>query len=251
VSLQRDEAIDVITAAIAVSVMLFLLHVPAHAKAMEKQDSSYYEDFILGIKYVRNHVFVKKFFLFFGVFTFLAAPVAFLTPLQVTRTFGADVWRLTAIEIAFSAGMMLGGIIMASWGGFKNRIYTMTISGIVIGAGTLALGLVPIFWIYLAVMGLVGFVMPVFNTPATVLLQEKVESDYLGRVFGVMSMISSTTMPLGMLLFGPLSDIVRIEWLLIIKGALILLECLFLYKDKSLRKAGLARDAHDEAILSD
>lgn len=51
----------------------------------------------------------------------LAAPAAFLTPLQVTRSFGNDVWRLTAIEITFALGMLMGGILMASWGGFKTK----------------------------------------------------------------------------------------------------------------------------------
>ena len=91
----------------------------------------------------------------------LAAPVAFLTPLQVTRSFGNDVWRLTAIEITFSAGMMMGGIIMASWGGFKNKVYTMTLASLVIGACTFALGFIPVFWIYLIFMGLVGVSIPI------------------------------------------------------------------------------------------
>ena len=52
------------------------------------------------------------------------APAAFLTPLQVTRSFGDDVWRLSATEIAFSIGMMVGGGIIASWGGFQNKIKT-------------------------------------------------------------------------------------------------------------------------------
>jgi DHA3 family macrolide efflux protein-like MFS transporter len=58
--------------------------------------------------------------LILAVFFILVGPVAFLTPLQVTRSFGDDVWRLTAIEVTFSIGMMVGGVIMASWGGFKN-----------------------------------------------------------------------------------------------------------------------------------
>ena len=78
-------------------------------------------------------------FVFCGIFFFLAALVSFLTPLQVTRTFGDDVWRLAAIEISFPIGMMAGGIIMASWGGFKNKIHTMTLSSVAIGVFTLAL----------------------------------------------------------------------------------------------------------------
>lgn len=230
--------IDVITAAIAVTVLSLFLHVPAHAKAQGKQTISYFADMRLGYIYIKSHDYVKKFFLFCAVFFFLAAPVAFLTPLQVTRTFGNDVWRLTAIEIAFSLGMMGGGILMASWGGFKNKIHSMTLSSLIIGFFTVALGVVPFFWIYLIFMGVVGISMPIFNTPSMVLLQEKVEADYLGRVFGVMGMISSTMMPLGMLVFGPLADIIKIEWLLIGTGILIFIEGFFLLGNKALIEAG-------------
>lgn len=230
--------IDVITAALAVLVLFFFLHVPAHAKAREKQSISYFEDMHEGLRYIRNHEYVKKFFLFCGTFMFLAAPVAFLTPLQVTRSFGNDVWRLTAIEMTFSIGMMAGGIIMASWGGFKNKIHSMTLATLLIGACTVALGVIPIFWLYLVFMGLVGISMPIFNTPSTVLLQEKVEPGFLGRVFGVLAMISSTMMPLGMLAFGPLSDIIKIEWLLIGTGILMFIVAFFLLGSKVLLEAG-------------
>lgn len=132
--------IDVITAAIAVSVLFLFLHVPVHAKAQTKQTTSYFSDMREGFNYIRNHSYIKRFFLFCAVFFFLAAPAAFLTPLQVARSFGNDVWRLTAIEITFSIGMMVGGVIMASWGGFKNRIHSMTLSMLVIGSCTFALG---------------------------------------------------------------------------------------------------------------
>jgi DHA3 family macrolide efflux protein-like MFS transporter len=181
---------------------------------------------------------VKQFFLFCAFFFVLAAPVAFLTPQQVARSFGDEVWRLTAIEITFSIGMMAGGIFMASWGGFANKIHTMTLSCLMIGACTFALGVIPVFWIYLVFMGLVGVAMPVFNTPSTVLLQEKVEPDYLGRVFGVLGMISSSMMPLGMLVFGPISDIIRIEWLLIGTGVLLFIQGFFLVGNKVLIAAG-------------
>lgn len=230
--------IDVFTAALAVGILLFFLDIPAHKKAQIKQTVSYFQDMQEGIAYIRNHDFVKKFFLFGAIFFFLSAPVAFLTPLQVTRSFGNEVWRLTAIEITFSLGMIIGGIIMASWGGFRNKIHSMTLSSLFVGGCTFALGIIPVFWIYLLVMGVVGVAIPIFNTPATVLLQEKVEEDFLGRVFGVLAMISSTMMPLGMLLFGPLADMIRIEWLLIGTGILIFIEAFFMGGSKVLINAG-------------
>lgn len=230
--------IDVVTAAVAVSILLLFLHVPAHAKALTGQAISYFEDLREGLAYIKNHDYVRTFILFNAFFFIFVAPVAFLTPLQVTRSFGGDVWRLSAIEIVFSAGMMAGGIIMASWGGFKNKVHTMALSNLVIGVSTFALGLIPVFWIYLGFMALIGLVMPIFNTPATVLLQQKVEEAFMGRVFGVMGMIASSMMPLGMLVFGPVADFIQIEWLLIGTGLLLLLQSLFMLGNKVLIEAG-------------
>ncbi|MBC8080210.1 MAG: MFS transporter [Gorillibacterium sp.] len=230
--------IDVVTAAIAVSVLLVFLHVPAHAKALAKPTISYFSDMREGFRYIKNHNFVSKYFMFCAFFFILVAPAAFLTPLQVTRSFGADLWRLTGVEVAFSIGMMVGGGVMISWGGFKNKVYTMTLSTLIIGACTVALGIVPVFWVYLIFMGLVGVALPIFNTPSMVLLQEKVEEDFLGRVLGVLGMISSVMMPMGMLVFGPLSDFVRIEWLLIITGLLMVIQGIFLLGNKVLIEAG-------------
>ncbi|MDT3698830.1 MAG: MFS transporter [Thermincola sp.] len=230
--------IDVVTAVIAVSILLFFLHVPVHAKALANQAVGYWADMLEGFTYIKNHEFIRKLFLYCAVFFILVAPVAFLSPLQVTRSFGSDVWRLTAVEIAFSVGMALGGIIMASWGGFANKIHTMVLSLTVTGFCTFALGIIPVFWIYLAFMGLIGIVMPVFNTPFTVLLQEKVEGDFLGRVFSVFGMISSSMMPMGMLVFGPVADIVKIEWLLIGTGIMMFIQGFFMFGSKVLVEAG-------------
>lgn len=229
--------IDVITAAIAI-ITLLALKISVHEKAAEKQTTSYFSDFKQGLQYVNNHTFLKSFFLFFAVFFVLMAPAAFLTPLQVTRSFGDDVWRLSAIEIAFSIGMMVGGGIIASWGGFENKIKTLGFASVIMGVCTFALGIVPNFWAYFAFMALFGVAMPIFNTPATVLLQEKVEEDYLGRVFGVMGMISTSMMPLGMLIFGPIADIIKIEWLLLGTGIFIIILAIFMSRNKVLIEAG-------------
>lgn len=230
--------IDVVTAMIAILILLLFLHVPAHAKALTKQTTGYFGDLRKGLLYINNHDYVKTFFLFNIFFFILIAPAAFLTPLQVTRSFGADIWRLSAIEITFSVGMMAGGLIMAYWGGLKNKVHTMILSNFIIGASTLALGITSVFWVYLGFMVLTGLVIPIFNTPATVLLQQKVEEDYLGRVFGVMGMIVNSMMPLGMLIFGPLADLIKVEWLLVGTGMLLLVQSFLMVGNKVLIEAG-------------
>jgi len=230
--------IDVITAVIAIVTLLGFLKISVHEKASMQQTTSYLDDFKQGVSYIQNNHFLKKFFMYFAVFFVLMAPAAFLTPLQVTRSFGDDVWRLTAIEIAFSIGMMAGGAIIASWGGFQNKVRTMTFATMLMGLCTFALGIVPIFWFYLIFMAIFGIAMPIFNTPTMVLLQEKIEENYLGRIFGVFGMISTSMMPIGMLIFGPIADVIAIEWLLLGTGLLILVMAIFLGRDKVLIEAG-------------
>ncbi len=230
--------IDVVTAALAIATLFLFLKIPLHAKASEQQTTSYLDDFKLGLSYIKNHSFLKPFFTFFAFFFVLMAPAAFLTPLQVARSFGEEYWRLTAIEIAFSIGMMAGGAIIASWGGFRNKIFTMAFANVVMGICTMALGVTPVFWIYLIFMGLFGVAMPMANTPTMVLLQERVDPNYMGRVFGIFSMISTSMMPIGMMIFGPLADVIQIEWLLLGTGLLLVALAIMFISSKRLVEAG-------------
>lgn len=230
--------IDVVTAVIGVGILLWFVQVPVHAKAQAQQTVSYLSDLAAGLKYIRRHDFVLAFCLFNAAFLFLAAPACFLTPLQVTRTFGDEVWRLSAIEVFFTVCMMIGGGLIAIWGGLSNKIHMMIAASSMFGICTFLLGVVPYFWLYLLVMGIFGLSMPFFNTPFMVLLQQKVEQDYLGRVFGVFTMISSSMMPFGMIVFGPVADYVKIEWLLIGTGVLLFLLTLSLLFNKTIMKAG-------------
>ncbi|MBN2051778.1 MAG: MFS transporter [Spirochaetales bacterium] len=241
-SLASIEAIffvDVVTAFFAIVILAFFLRVPVPSSPGQKRELSYFHDMKAGFLYVAEHPFIKRFFLFTAAYFFFCAPVSFLTPLQVTRNFGPDVWRLTAIEVAFSVGMIAGGAVIAAWGGFKNRIYTMTFSAFLMGVFTVALGVIPWFVPYCAVMVLFGFIMPALNTPATVVLQEKVEEVFLGRVFGVMTMISTVMMPLGMVIFGPMADRIRIEYLLIGSGIILSLLSLLMGSNTTLVREGL------------
>lgn len=241
--------IDVVTALAAILVMLSL-KVPVQAKAGDGEDKKYWQNLAAGIRYIRHHEYLGRFFIFITFLYFLVTPVAILTPLQVTRSFGGDIWRLTAIEVVFSVGMLGGGLLIAAWGGFRNRMRMMAFATLIIGATTLLLGVVQNFWIYLFIMAIVGITLPLFNTPATVLLQEKVDSNYLGRVFGVMGMIASGVMPVAMLAFGPLADAVSIEWLLVGTGVLLAVLALLLTRNKALTLAGEpVQAAHAEGQL--
>ena len=161
----------------------------------------------------------------------IIAPLAILTPLLVTRTFGAEPFYLTLNEIVFFIGNILGGILLSVWGGFKNKIHTIGVGCLICGLFSILMGLPSPFILYLLWMGLTGITMPMFNTPFITLFQETVSPDKQGRVFSLISIISGIIMPLAMVFFGPLADRMKIEYILIATGILLIVGAIVFLKD--------------------
>jgi DHA3 family macrolide efflux protein-like MFS transporter len=234
--------IDVFTAVIGISVVFFFVKTPPKAAVtthtIGADKNGYFRDMKQGLLYIKKHKFITEFMIFAAAINMMAAPASMLTPLQTTRNFGGDEWRLAAIEIAFSAGMILGGVIISAWGGFKNRTLSLAVAIVCLGAETIFFGLLGNFWLYIACMAVTGVTMPFFTTPMMSIFQTKVEPEYTGRVFGVFSMISSLMMPLGMVVFGPLGDVVSLNYIFMGTGAMILLLGFVLGGNKTLMQAG-------------
>lgn len=231
--------IDVITAAIAILILVLLVKDNYVKKVRENSKLEYFTDLKSGLNYIGKNKFLKTYFIFCAIFLIFVAPVSFLTQLQITRNYGESVRNLTLLEVTFSGGMMLGSIIVGAWGGFKNRMISMTISNVFIAIAVISLGIVDYLWVYLAFMTLIGLVLPLFNIPATVLLQEAIDFEYMGRVFSIYGMIASIMMPIGMLVFGPLADQISIETILIISGTVLLVISICMMLNKTMIKAGI------------
>jgi len=239
--IQNILLIDVVTAASAITILILFVRVsdPIGAELSAGEEKRpMLADLKDGVIYIRDHVFLKRFFIIVACFQFLIAPVALLTPLQVTRNFGPDVWRLTVIEIAFSAGMAIGGLLMTTWGGFNNKTYTVAVSFILLAAMGVGLGLTPFFVAYSVFMGVSGLSAATGSTPAMTILQQKVDPLYMGRVFSVMTMISSIVMPLGTVVFGPLADQISLNTIIIVTSILTGLTGAYIFFDKVLINAG-------------
>jgi DHA3 family macrolide efflux protein-like MFS transporter len=223
--------VDVITAAIAIG-LLIMLKVSRFKRSEESLNSSGLNDLRAGLTYIWEHKTVRTLFIFFAVTFFLVTPVAFLTPLLVTRSFGSEVWRLTANEVTWFGGSILGGIVMTTWGGFKNRFRTIGLSCIFWAVLFTALGLSKDFVLFLVFMTLSGIPMPFFEASAITLMQETVRTDMQGRVFGAHQLIINTVMPVGMVVFGPLADFVSIELILIVSSILMAIPGLWIFYSK-------------------
>ncbi|PHC45982.1 MFS transporter [Bacillus toyonensis] len=219
-SIETTFFIDVITAIIGISIM-FIIQVEGHANVGVKQKSNL-QGIKEGFAYLKENVCMKRLLVLLIIIMILISPAAFLTPLMVTRSFGAEMWRVTASEMTFSAGAAAGGVLIAAWGGFRNRMHTTALACALYGLLMVGLGIAPVFIMYLVFNFLIGITMPCFNTPVTVLLQEKVDPVMHGRMFSLVQIANSCALPLGMIIFGPLADVFSVEVLLIYAGIFVL-----------------------------
>jgi DHA3 family macrolide efflux protein-like MFS transporter len=214
--------IDVVTAVIGIG-LLALIPVGAVRRAGDVQ-SGYFADLVDGVRYIAHHAFVRWLLVLFAIIFVLIVAPSNLTPLMIVRTFDAgeqqNVINLAVLEISFSVGMVLGGIFVASFFAKRSRIGMIIVSSLVFGILMIGLGLSPNIWLFFGFMFLVGLGVPFFSTPSMTLLQETVEPERQGRVFGFLGIVMALAMPIGMVIFGPLADVVPIEWLLVGAGVL-------------------------------
>jgi DHA3 family macrolide efflux protein-like MFS transporter len=209
--------VDVVTAAIAIAIMS-LIRVGQPPILIAK---SVWKEIGVGITYLREHTQLRRFMICL-LFTFLFITPSFtLNPLLIERSFGNEVWRLTVHEIVWSSAMIASGVFVSIKGKFHNKQRTIALC--IVGSGvTFALmGSSWNFVSFLVFLGLAGLFWPVFSTAQTVFIQETVPPEMLGRVFSVIQLIMTGTVPIAILFYGPLADVVQMKTIYLISNALL------------------------------
>ena len=229
--------VDVVTAAAAIGIFAFI-----HVDKVKRIDelTTIAGELMQGLKYSFSDIRIKRMIGYYALAFFLMTPTMVLTPLLVERSFGPDIWRLTANEMVWGVGSLLGGLFVSIKGSFRDKLLVLTITFMAFGATFALLGVAPNFVIYLIIMGAAGFFLPMMATSETVYLQEIVPPDRMGRVFSIISIISGGAMPVAIVLFGPLADVIKIEYILIVTGIIVVITGLFFHRgNRKLKREGL------------
>ena len=225
--------IDVVTAVIGIGIFCFV-PVPVHETAGTQHSgkSSMFADMKNGFSYVLSEASLKYLLFSYGLFIFLCVPAGFLCSLYVTRYFSDSYIYLSGVELAGFAGMTVGGLIMASFAGNRDRmkIYCAGIAGF--GVLAVLLTFPKLFPVYLVLMVMFGIILTIVQTASTTFLQEKTQTDMLGRVFGLYGSVYSLALPLGMAVFGPLADVISLKLLMIVSGLMLVILGFFIYRRK-------------------
>lgn len=228
-SLRRTLSIDVLTAALGIGVLSYII-IPYEHK--QNEETPILADLKSGISYAFSDKLIGRLLILYGLFVFLCVPAGFLAGLLVSRVYGDTYGFLTLVELVGFAGMILGGFLMSTWGGFENRKETLLFGLAILGAMAILMGLSTNFIFYLTLMTLYGVALTIVQTAVTTLLQEKADTAMQGRVFGLLSSMYSGCMPIGMAIFGPLADVIPLPWMIIASGIALIAIAAILYRDR-------------------
>ena len=228
-TLRSTLGIDVVTALIGIGLFL-CVRLPK--QELSKQTPSILADMGVGTRYAYSHKSIRKTLTIYGLFVFFTVPAGYLSGLLVSRVYGDTYWYLTAVELVGFGGMMLGGLLMSVWGGFKSRRLTLAIALLLFGVMAIGMGISSFFYLYLVLMGLYGIALTAVQTTITTMLQEETESTMHGRVFGLMSSLYSSCYPIAMLLFGPMADKFPLQWIMILSGIVLIIIALIVKQNK-------------------
>lgn len=213
--------IDFITAIIGIFVMLLKVKIPL--KTFSKENSiKVFEEITLGIRYIKGHKILGTLITAGFIGSVLSTAASNLGPLQVTRKFHNGVWQLSAIEISFALGMLLGGSVISTWGSSKNKIKTIALGYSLLIIPFILLGITSNFGIYLTIMAMTGSIVPISRTAMITFLQSETDDNYMGRVLSVVTMTISIASPTTMLILGPLTDVISIDWIMVASGIMLI-----------------------------
>jgi DHA3 family macrolide efflux protein-like MFS transporter len=216
--------IDVSTAFLAVGPLLFI-KIPQLVRngSAEKTKTNIWQDIAAGWKYVIGWPGLMAIIFLAMLVNFLVGPAFSLLPLVVTEHFGLGAYELGFLDSVFGIGVIVGGLVLSAWGGFKNKILTSLIALAISGVGVLMVGLAPSNLYILALIGMVtfGFLNPIINGPIFAIMQSRVEPEMQGRVFSFLSAGAALASPLGLVIAGPLADATNNNQLWFIIGGIL------------------------------
>lgn len=142
-------------------------------------------------------------------------------------------------------GSFTGGLLMASWGGFKNRIWNVMIALLLASAfeACVSTGNILFAAVSLFLCGVAG---PLYNSTAQVIYLSKTPPELQGRVLSLISLLGQITYPLGLYMVTVLGDFLTPSQMLLGAGSAGFVCCLLFFIFSKLRFVDQQVPNHDK-----
>jgi DHA3 family macrolide efflux protein-like MFS transporter len=209
--------IDIITFGIALIPLLAITIPSVSSNSDQTKKIAFVKEFKSGLKVLKS---VKSFLIliiFISFINLLNMPFTTQLLLFVLINHSGVVLDYSLIIAFFQVGLVIGSIIALIKKHWKHKELIILYSCFIGIAGYSLLTFAPTgYFILMAIGALIhGSMIPIANTMFLTILQTKVPAETQGRVFSIVISIAAAVTPLGMLISGPIADLVGIYLLFI------------------------------------
>jgi MFS transporter, DHA3 family, macrolide efflux protein len=222
--LQNVLMIDVSTAAIAV-LILIIIKIPPPKRDASAAANSLSSELAEGVRYLLN--WRGGLYLILGavLVNLFFVPAVSLTAILVQRYFSGEALQYATIESMLGIGMVVGGVSLGVWGGFKSKVKTAMAALTIAGVGSVVVGFLPSTGFLLAVASffVIGLMLPLINGSIFSLLQTIIPPELQGRILTIVIATSSAMAPIGLALAGPVSDAFGVQVWFIFGGLVMVI----------------------------
>lgn len=202
--------VDIIGAAFAVVCLLMvsLPDVPGNEKAVHPLSDM--KQGFLAMK--ENKPLMAAFFPVI-LASVLYMPLGSLFPLLVRLHYVGGAGHNALVEFIFSAGLLVSSSAMGIWGGMKKRFFMISASISVLGLAAFFSGILPpeSFYGFVVCCFVMGASGTFFNVPLMAHIQETVAPQMMGKVFSLLGTAMTLATPFGLLMAGPVSEVIGVE----------------------------------------
>src|SRR5262245_6372853 len=200
--------VDVGTALLAI-LSLLANRVARPARCDDGGQTSVWAETAAGFRYLMRRRGPATLIAMASLINALLVPAFSLLPLLVLQRLKGGAAQFGWLSSALGVGLIVGGVALGAWGGFRKRIVTTLVALIALGVAVAAVGITPaasFLWALMS-MACVGLIVPLVNGPVFAILQATIAPDYQGRVFSLIGSLAGAAAPLGLILAAPVAEI--------------------------------------------
>ena len=195
--------IDFVTFFVAVGTLLFV-NIPQPEINTDQNAPKILDDIRKGWRFLAERRGLIALAAYIGIVNILSmSSLALTTPLILS--FSNE--RILGLTLMISnLGLLLGGVLISSWGGTKRKMTGIYAGVLIAGIGLMFAGLHSDFWWIAIGIFIFLFPIPTVNAQLRSIIQVKSPPELQGRAFSIVFLIARLGPPIGFLISAPLAD---------------------------------------------
>lgn len=213
--------LDVIGAAFACIALLFVI-IPNPEKNA-RDEKHVFKEMKEGLLTIISHKGMTYLFLFSILSMVCIMPISAMFPLITLKQFNGTPLQVGLVETAWGIGMLIGGLLMGMYKKPFNKVLVINIMYIFSGITIVISGFLNNngYNTFIVLTGLDGLSSSIFYACFTALIQERIGSEKLGRVFSLYGSIAILPSIIGLSGTGFIAENIGISTSFVILGAVI------------------------------